>query len=77
MSQVGDSGEGEVSEEVTDTLLDEVMLDVAAAEQNIYDQGQSLEDIMKAEWNTLYLWFIRTLMCNEISCNQSIVFSPD
>ena len=54
MSQTGDSGEGEMSEEVTDTLLDEVMLDVAAAEQNIYDQGQSLEDIMKAEWNTIF-----------------------
>ena len=62
MSQTGDSGEGEVSEEVTDTLLDEVMLDVAAAEQNIYDQGQSLEDIMKAEWNTIFC-LSGTLMC--------------
>ena len=36
-----------VDSEQPDSLLDEIMMDVAAAENNIFDQTQSLEDIMK------------------------------
>ena len=36
-----------VDSDQPDSLLDEIMLDVAAAENNIFEQAQSLEDIMK------------------------------